>query len=550
MPSKRRTLAIALAQALALAAAFAAANPLAAQGKPPTPGTGSPTPANPDPAREFFARGDVVKVELTLPPASRQALRDKPREYTAAALRIDGKLSWAQVGVKLKGAAGSFQPIDERPGFTVHLGKFGASERFHGLLRFHLNNGVQDDSRLCEWLGHDLFTAAGHPAPRTGHAHLWLDGVDMGLYVLREGFDKQFLLRVFGTDAGNLYDGGFCQDLDADLEKDAGNGPADHSDLRRLRELCTGFDAERTARFEQAVDVEALLDFCALEAMVGHWDGYSQNRNNYRLWIGQAPGRARFLPHGMDQLFGDAEASILRHPPALAAGAVMQVPAWRKRYRERLRQLLPLFAPARLQPKVTAQAAKLRKELSGDAATAFQGAVQDLLGRLEARYRSLQQQVAAPEPKPLPFPGGRPVALRQWHPAAETDHLDLKKRSFEGVTALSLFSRQRGSEPLQGAWRTMLLLGKGRYRLLATGRSEGVEAPPKGDDGQPTGGVRLAVGDARSERLFGNQGWTKLACEFGIDAFQADVELRLELKAMQGKAWFRFDSLVLEKLPD
>lgn len=518
--------------------------PLHAQGNPPA------AAPNPDPAREFFARGDVVRVELTLPPSSRQALREKPREYTSAALRIDGKQSWAQVGVKLKGAAGSFQPIDERPGFTVHLGKFGATERFQGLLRFHLNNGVQDDSRLCEWLGCDIFTAASRPAPRVGHAHLWLDGVDMGLYVLREGFDKQFLLRVFGTDAGSLYDGGFCQDLDADLEQDAGSGPKDLRDLRRLRELCQGFDAERTTRFEQAVDVEALLDFCALEAMLGHWDGYSLNRNNYRLWLPSPPGRAVFLPHGMDQLFGDAEASILRHPPALAAGAVMQVPAWRKRYREQLRKFLPLFAPARLQPKVKTLAAKLRRELVGEAQAAFDNAIHDLQQRLDARYKNLQQQVLAPEPKPLPFPGGRPVALRQWHPAAETDHIDLHKRAFEGVTALMIASRRRGDEPLQGAWRTTLLLGRGRYRLVATARCEGVEAPPKGDDGQPTGGVRLAVGDARSERLSGNQGWTKLACEFGIDAFQADVELRLELKAMQGKAWFRFDSLVLEKLPD
>jgi hypothetical protein len=505
-----------------------------------------------DPARDFFRRGEVLRIALSLEPAAAASLRERPREYVQASATIDGKQSWASFGVKLKGAAGSFRQLDERPGFTVHLGKFGGKDRLHGLKRFHLNNGVQDDSRFCEWLGHEIFTAAGRPAPRVAHAHVWLNGRDLGLYVLRESYDTQFLQRVFGSTAGNLYDGGFCQEIDQDLEKDSGDGPDDHSDLRRLHDLCRDFDRERPTRFEQAIDIEALIDFCALEAMLGHWDGYSLNRNNYRLWLPKPPGRAMFLPHGMDQLFGDAEASILRHPPAIAASALMQHAAWRKRYRQRLEQLLPLFQPDRLLPKLRPLAQKLQRELAStdrNAAAEYEAAVQDLIQRLEARYQNLKEQVKAPEPKPLAFPGNRPVAQKTWHPAAETDHLDLQKRAYQGVTSLWIGSRERGQEPLRGSFRTTVLLAKGRYRLLATARCEGVEGPAATEDG-PSGGVRLAVGDARSERLFGNQGWTALRCEFDVGAFQEDIELRLEFVAHRGKAWFRSDSLLLERLPD
>lgn len=510
-------------------------------------------PADPDPAAAFFAKGEIVHFDLVLEPEVRKKLGEKPREYAPCKVVVDGKETWAKVGVKLKGSAGSFQNLDERPGFTLNLGKFGGEERFHGLARFHLNNGAQDETRLHEWLGHEIFTAAGRPAPRVAHARVHLDGKDLGLYVLRESYDKQFLWRAFGTVHGNLYDGGFCQDLDADLQKDAGDGADDHADLHELRELCRGFVAALAARYEQLVDIEAMVDFCALEAMVGHWDGYSQNRNNFRVWMAAAPGRTVFLPHGMDQIFGDAEASILRHPHALAASALMQVPAWRKRYRERCKQLLPLFAPGKLVPKVKALAGKLHRELATTdvgAAEAYDAAVQGLVERLEARYRNLQDQVKAPEPKPTQFPGNRAIALKNWHPAAETDHLDLAKKGFLGVQTFVIASRERGTEPLVGSYRTTLLLGKGKYRLSGAARCEKVESPPAGEGGAPTGGVRLAVDDARSERLSGDQNWKTLRCEFEIAEFQRDVELRLEMKAMTGKAWFRCDSLQLEKLPD
>ncbi len=512
-----------------------------------------PAPTELDPARTFFAAGEVVHVAITLTEADRKQLREKPREYVPAALRLDGKMAWARIGIKLKGAAGSFREIDDRPGFTVHLGKFGDTNRCHGLQRFHLNNGVQDDSYLCEWLGNEVFTAAGLPSPRVAHALVSLDGKSLGLYVLREAFDAQFLLRAFGNTKGNLYDGGFCQDIDSDLEKDSGDGPDDHSDLKRLLELCKSKDQNRVVQLDAAIDIAAFVDFVALEAMLCHWDGYSQNRNNFRLWVETLPGRVHFLPHGMDQLLGDCEASILAHPSAIVASAVLQEPGFRKRYRERLRALLPLFAPQKLEPRLEAMAAKLQKELRAsdeDAARRHAAAVRGLLERVAVRYRNLQVQVKAPEPKPLHFTGDKPIALKTWHPAAETDHVVLDKKDFRGVTTLQIACQPGATEPQKAAWRTAVLLSRGRYRLSALTRCEGIEAAKQPDDNDAPGGVRLAVDEARSERLSGNQNWHELVCEFEVGEFQRSVELQAGLRAMAGVAWFRLDSLQLARVPD
>ena len=283
------------------------------------------------------------------------------------------------------------------------------------------------------------------------------------------------------------------------------------------------------------------VDFMALEAMACHWDGYCGNANNYRLWL-PSRGKAVFLPHGMDQLFGDTEASVLDHPTAMVANAVMQQPAYRKRYRERLRVHLPLFAPDRLQPKVAAIGQKLVAELRRSdpgAADALAEAVRSLQERIAARHVSLQAQVVLPEPKPQPLPFGSPLALKKWHPAAETEGIELEPDRLQGLAVLQARIGERGSEPRLGAFRTNVLLGPGRYELRGNVRCSDVVPPPKDGDGNEHGGVRLRAGDARSERLLGSTGWQAVTCQFEVGEFQRSVELACELHAFAGSAWFR-----------
>lgn len=496
--------------------------------------------ANPDPAKRFFASRPVVNVAITLASEDRQSLRDRPREYVPATISINGdRKGWPGVGIKLKGAAGSFREIDDGPGFTVNLGKFGGAERLHGLKRFHLNNGRQDDSRLCEWLGCEVFTAAGYPAPRVAHAIVTLDDELLGLYVLREGFDRQFLQRILGSTEGTLYDGGFCNDIDKSLERDSGDGPRDHSDLARLRDACALMNDGRTAKLESAIDINRFIDFMVLEAMVGHWDGYCQNRNNFRLWCSAKLGGSLFFPHGMDQLFGKAHASVLQHPSAIVASAVNQHPVWRKRYRTRLNQLLPYLKSRSLNKKLKAQGARMAKALKrhdSDRARELTKDVRDLMNRVSARYKSLQKQVREPEPRALTFRKGKPHKLDDWNPSGETDQIELKKKG----AAFLIQCKSRGEEERRGAYRTTVLLARGKYRLAATVRSDDLEALARG-----AGGVRLMAGDKAGRALLGDNKWTQLSCDFEVSKMQENVELRLELRGRDGKAWFRISSLQL-----
>lgn len=184
--------------------------------------------------------------------------------------------------------------------------------------RSHLNNRLQDPSYLSELASPDLNLAAGVPATRTTHAPGLAERL-MCFYVLKQGFDDHFLKRHFPSSKGNLYDGGFLQEIDAKLEKDSGKGPDDHSDLQALgRRVPRGDPAKRAQELSELLDVEKFISFMALELMGCHWDGYCQNRNNYRVYFDPDTKRRHFFPHGMDQMFGDTNFGVL-HTGALAA---------------------------------------------------------------------------------------------------------------------------------------------------------------------------------------------------------------------------------------
>ena len=123
-------------------------------------------------------------------------------------MTVDGT-AYQAVGVHLKGAAGSFRNVDDKPALTLNFDRFVEHQRFHGLDKIHLNNSVQDPAWMTEIVCGDLFLAAGVPTARATHAVVDLAGRPRGLYVLKEGYNRTFLKRYFQNPNGNLYDGGF-----------------------------------------------------------------------------------------------------------------------------------------------------------------------------------------------------------------------------------------------------------------------------------------------------------------------------------------------------
>lgn len=506
---------------------------------------GAQTPAAADPTEAFFKKGEIPRFVLELAPEEYEKLKKDGRTYVRATLRENDKTVFEDVAVKLKGAAGSYRELEEeKPGFTVHMGKHRRGGLYRGMEKFHLNNAVQDDTYLHELLASDLFRAAGLPATRVSHARVKLNGRDLGLYVFKESFDRKFLERSFPKSGGDLYDGGFCQDVDADLQKDVGKGPEERGELKALLAACLEPDAKRRReRMEAALDVPQFTTFFAMERMLSHWDGYCMNRNNYRLYFDPGSKKAVFLPHGMDQILVETEASVLDAPIALVAAAFNKFPEWRAAYRKRVVALLPLFSPEKLHKRVDEVAARLRPVLaamSEGAARDHEDRVKALKDRITARAKSLKEQSVLPDPKPLAFEKGF-VVLKNWRPASECDDARLMEAKVAGERTYRIVCGRSGR--CIAAWRTTVLLARGKYVFQATAQTE--DAVSLAGE---AGGARVRLGaDVVGSRIDGTSFWKPLEVAFEVTEEQRDVELVMELRCSKGQAWFRADSLKLSK---
>ena len=196
--------------ALALAASAFAAKPDAADND-----------AKHRAAQTEFLRGPMVSIAFEVKVEDIEALEKNPRHYVEGKMTVGDK-TWKGVALKLKGASGSFKPVNEKPCFTLNLDKFKGAERFHGFKKLHLNNANEDPSFLRQQLCGEMVRAAGTPAIRCTHAFVSLNGRDLGLYVFTEGYTPDLLAPFFADPHGDLYEGGLCKDIDAELTKDAG----------------------------------------------------------------------------------------------------------------------------------------------------------------------------------------------------------------------------------------------------------------------------------------------------------------------------------------
>jgi len=509
---------------------------------------GSATAAEVTETVSFFESGVIPQLKLEIRDEQQQDLRDDPRDYTRCTVIENDTTTFKSVGIKLKGAAGSYQDFDDRPGLTLNFRKYKKGQRWHGMEKVHLNNLVQDESFLSEWLGTQVFRAAGYPAPLTGHVRLWINVRGMGIYVLREGFDSGFLKREFGDNNGNLYDRGEEGDIDSELEMDSGDDPDDRSDLIGLALACHQRDqAVRLQQLADRAEMNRFLSFMALERLCGHWDGYTYNTNNYRLYFPKKPPQGVFLPHGMDQLFQDPGAGLYDSSASLVSQVVLQSDHWRERYQERLKELSGVLSPAEKWLEMIDQRRdKLQpilETIDPDQAAAHRDRVDELKERIQQRFQNLEGLINDGMPSALEFDESGSQLLTDWYPVAEGEDVAVDEVDQAGVPCYCVSREEFGD--FAGSWRQRVWLSRGQYRFEARVKTDSVIPIP--DDQGRGAGVRRSETRVLQD-LTGTSPWQTVSLEFEVREDLRDIELILELRARMGTAWFDRESLQLKKL--
>ena len=490
---------------------------------------------------DLFAGGIVPSLDFQIGPEAMKTLRDyhqvwrqpRPERIDVQPTVREGERVYTNVALHLKGSF-TYQDIDQKPSLTLNFSKFAPGQRFHGLEKISLNNSVQDPSYLSEALARELFMDLGVPSPRAGHALVRINGEEKGLYVLLEGWNKQFLQRHFKSTKGNLYDGGAGGDVTRALKVDCGENPEDRSDLAKLVEAARAVSpSKRLDRLQRVLDVESFRNFAALEILFVHWDGYcAGGPNNYRVFHDVETDKMVFMPHGMDQLFGVSSSTDFSLTPnfnGVVARGLFSIPEERRRYLDRIASLLTNECRVEnLDQKVDRLALQLRQALlrKPGLLLGVGMAVDALKARIAARMASAERQLRRPE-QPLVFDQTGVAQLSGWRFKAPSDHPASGSRIVEDGRPVLQVHAQNGRAS-SGAWRTVVLLEEGHYVFKGSGRATGIS------NAATNTGVILRVSGERSPAgLCTSSSWKPLSYEFDVHGI-VNTELVAEFRGAQG----------------
>jgi len=288
----------------------------------------------------------VLTIEITMPQADWDKVRTEPpaggicnfnwtgdSRYTwhpATSVKISGtsfptSTTFNGVGVKKKSFCGSIN--DDKPCLHIDFGKFSdtvasAAENLIGSRYLTLNNSIQDPSYVRQPLGYTILGMAGLPHSRCNFARVLVNGKPIGqgvanvnspgVYVNAEPIMKRYIERNFnGNLNGNLYELEHTDDLISAripfIGVESLSKFADKADLKLADDQIA---AHGLSGANQTLDLDQFIKLYAMEFLLKHWDGYSDNTNNTYLYndvnaVGSpGPGNVRFkmIPWGIDQI--------------------------------------------------------------------------------------------------------------------------------------------------------------------------------------------------------------------------------------------------------
>ncbi|MCI9482303.1 MAG: spore coat protein CotH, partial [Oscillibacter sp.] len=128
-------------------------------------------------------------------------------EYSACSVVIDNE-AYKNVGIRAKGntSLSMVSAMDsDRYSFKLEFDHYESGKTYHGLDKLCLNNIIQDNTYMKDYLVYQMMAAHGVNAPLCSYVYLTVNGEDWGLYLAVEGVEDGFLQRNYGSQHGALY---------------------------------------------------------------------------------------------------------------------------------------------------------------------------------------------------------------------------------------------------------------------------------------------------------------------------------------------------------
>ncbi len=160
-------------------------------------------------------------------------------EYSVCSVVIDGE-AFRNVGIRGKGntSLSSVASMDsDRYSFKIEFDQYDSTKTYYGLDKLSLNNLIQDNTMMKDYLTYQMMNEFGVAAPLSSFVYITVNGEDWGLYLAVEAVEESFLQRNYGSNYGELYKpdsmnmgGGRGNGKDFDFENFMENSDQDQTD--------------------------------------------------------------------------------------------------------------------------------------------------------------------------------------------------------------------------------------------------------------------------------------------------------------------------------
>lgn len=128
-------------------------------------------------------------------------------EYTQCSVVIDNE-AYKNVAIRAKGntSLSNVQSYgNNRYSFKIEFDHYDSTKTYYGLDKLSLNNIIQDNTYMKDYLTYQMMGYFGVNAPLCSYVQILVNGEEWGLYLAVEGVEESFLSRNYGNDYGELY---------------------------------------------------------------------------------------------------------------------------------------------------------------------------------------------------------------------------------------------------------------------------------------------------------------------------------------------------------
>ena len=160
-------------------------------------------------AEQLFDISTVHTLDITVEEDQWQEMLDNAlsETYIPCDVIIDGT-ALNNVAIRPKGNTSLSQVAasdSDRYSFKIEFDHYDSSINYLGLDKLSLNNLIQDNTYLKDFICYQMMHSVSADAPLCSFIYITVNGEDWGLYLAVEGVEESFVERNYGSGSGQLY---------------------------------------------------------------------------------------------------------------------------------------------------------------------------------------------------------------------------------------------------------------------------------------------------------------------------------------------------------